>query len=186
MAFRATLVASWKFALSSRRRTWELRDYPIIIREQQTDLALGERYRHVKQQRYLARIVKWWVMTGGGDTPQDAIQDLALQFDRIRTDWRSRGKELPRPGTQVPLEFAPSQHIQTHQDLAEDFIRRVLGMEWAFISDQSSLWDFHLDESNSDLQKKVQDIYGVDVSDIESGNIATILARIAAGQRKAR
>jgi len=86
---------------------------------------------------------------------------------------------MPRPGTKVPIEFAPSTRVYADQGLAEDFIRRVLGLEWAFISDQSSLWDFHTGETNQILIAKIQDLYGVDVSDIESGNVAIILERIA-------
>jgi len=61
----------------------------------------------------------------------------------------------------------------------DDFIHRVLDLPWAFISDQSSLWDFHADGNNDVLIAKIRDIYDVDVSDIETGNIAEILERIS-------
>lgn len=41
------------------------------------------------------------------------------------------------------------------------------------------MWDFHTGETNEAFDREDQDLYGVDVSDIESGNIATILGRIA-------
>ena len=138
--------------------------------------------RGAKLQRYLARIVKWWVLTGGGDTPEEAVRDLAVQFERIKNDWERDGKPLPRPGTQVPIEFAPSSHVDANSDLATDFIQRVFGLDWAFITDGTSLWDFHTNENNDALHAKIKTVYGVDVSDIESGNLATILDRIAASR----
>ena len=53
------------------------------------------------------------------------------------------GKKLPRPGTHVEIEFASRDRVDAHAELAEDFIRRVLNLDWAFVSDESSLWDFH-------------------------------------------
>jgi hypothetical protein len=51
-------------------------------------------------------------------------------------------------------------------------------VDWAWISDESSLWDFHEDETNESLTDKIRHIYGVDVSDISSGNLANIFDRI--------
>jgi hypothetical protein len=102
-----------------------------------------------------------------------------VQFARIKGDWQRDGKPMPRPGTKVPIEFAPSSRVDADPELADDFIRRVLGLDWAFVSDESSLWDFHTGETNDVLMAKIRDRYGVDVSDIGSGNIATILSRIA-------
>ena len=83
--------------------------------------------------------------------------------------------EKPRP-----IEFAPQDRVDAHPALLDDFIHRVLEMEGAFISDESSLWDFHMDMNNDDLLTRIKRVYGVDVSNIESGNIAMILERIAA------
>jgi hypothetical protein len=110
------------------------------------------------------------------------MDDLRVQFAEMKDTRRRDGKPMPRPGTKVPIEFAPSNRVYAHPDLADDFIRRVLGLDWAFVSDQSSLWDFHTGEANEILIAKIKDLYGVDVSDIESGNLATILDRIATCQ----
>ncbi len=107
------------------------------------------------------------------------MRELETEFSRIKGDWQQKGKRMPRPGTKVPLEFAPSDRVYADPELADDFIRRVLGLDWAFVSDQSSLWDFHTGETNEALVAKISLLYGVDVSDIESGNIAAILGRIA-------
>lgn len=77
------------------------------------------------------------------------------------------------------MEFARQDRINAHQSLKDDFVSRVLGLEWAFISDESSLRDFHTEPSNDALCSKIRQTYGVDVGDIESGNLADILERIA-------
>ena len=61
----------------------------------------------------------------------------------------------------------------------KDFIERVLGVKWAWISDESTLSDFCYDETNDALIQKIHATYGVDVSDISSGNLADIFDRIA-------
>jgi len=42
------------------------------------------------------------------------------------------------------------------------------------------LWDFHMGKSDDELLSKIQQVYGVDVSEVPNGNIARILERIAA------
>jgi hypothetical protein len=176
MSAKETLTATWKLCLSFTKRDWDLADYPTVIRKQVFDSgASADR----QAPPYSARIVNWWVMTGLGNTPKEALQELAVQFARIKGDLQRDGKPIPRPGTKVPIEFAPSSRVYSDPELKDDFIRRVLGLDWAFISDESSLWDFHTDETNDVLITKIRDLYGVEVSDIESGNLATILSRIA-------
>ena len=92
---------------------------------------------------------------------------------------------MPRPGTRVPVQFAAQERVSAHPELAEDFVRRVLELEWAWISDESSLWDFHWDETNDALYAKIEEVYGVDASDIKSAKLSEILDRIAAAQKPA-
>ncbi len=77
------------------------------------------------------------------------------------------------------LEFASRTRVSAHPELVEDFIRRVLNLDWAFISDESSLWDFHEAGTNGALIARIKEVYGVDVSDIESAKLPEILERIA-------
>jgi hypothetical protein len=84
-----------------------------------------------------------------------------------------------RPGTKVPIEFAPSSRVSAHPGLRDEFIQRILGLDRAFVSDESSLWAFHTENTNEVLNTKIKDAYGVDVSDLKSGNLAEILERIA-------
>jgi hypothetical protein len=111
-------------------------------------------------------------MSGDGNTKQEALQALAQRLSAFK-------KPLPRPGTGVLVEFSKTDRIDKHSALADDFVKRVLELPWAWISNDSTLWDFHTHESNSSLHAKIRDAYGVDVSDISSGNLADILDRIS-------
>jgi hypothetical protein len=59
----------------------------------------------------------------------------------------------------------------------------VLQLEWALITDESSLWDFTLGQSIKELQDRVFLLYGVAVYEIEDGKIAAILEKIVEGRR---
>ena len=84
-----------------------------------------------------------------------------------------------------PIVFGPRVRVERHSELANDFIRRVLQLDWAWISDQSSLWDFHTDVTNDKFIEQIRLIYGVDVSDLENGNLADIFDRISLYLNKA-
>jgi hypothetical protein len=105
---------------------------------------------------------------------------LGHQLRVSQSSEAARRKPLPRPGIHAPIEFAAQERVDAHPELADDFVRRVLGLDWAWISDGSSLSDFHTGETNDALYAKIGEVYGVDVSDIENGNLAEILDRIAA------
>lgn len=182
MSANEKLFAAWKLCLSFTKRDWELTDYPVVIREQKLEHDSERSPSRGVQQRYLARIVNWWVMTGGGDTPDQAMGELVDGFGRMKDARLRDGRTMPRPGIKVPLEFAPSGRVHAYPELTDDFIQRVLGLDWAFVSDESSLWDFHTDGTNDVLNTKIKEVYGVDVSDVKSGNLAEILQRIAARQ----
>lgn len=67
-------------------------------------------------------------------------------------------------------------------EVAEDFMRRVFDFEPGdyLISNESSLFDFTgVDEMElKDIQQKIREVYGVDVSDLASGNLLEIFARL--------
>jgi len=108
------------------------------------------------------------------------MSDLENKFQLVKSEWRLQGRPLLRPGKVGSVEFASQERVNVNQDLSEDFIRRVLNLDWAWISDESSLWDFHTDETNELFHIKIKETYGVDVSDIESAKLSEILDRIAA------
>jgi hypothetical protein len=173
------MYARWKMLLSYRKRDWELRDYPVWIRKQDsTPVPADSRFKSVA---FWASIINWHI-SGFGDTPADAIQDLGKAFNRIKMEKLLAGEPLHRPGRDVPIKFASQDRIEAHAELAEEFVQKVLGHDWAWISDESSLWDFHTEETNHALFQEIQRVYGVDVSDIESAKIWEILDRISSSR----
>jgi hypothetical protein len=177
------IAALWKRCLSFRKHDWELSDYPVAIREQEVHPDYSS--ARFTQHRFVAHIVNWAV-TGGGDTPQGAMSDLQDKFQSIKSAWKLEGRPLLRPGTVGQIEFASQERVGVNQDLSEEFIRRILELDWAWISDESSLWDFHTNETNELFYAKIMEVYGVDVSDIESAKLSEILDRIGAKQRLAQ
>jgi hypothetical protein len=86
------------------------------------------------------------------------------------------------------VTFASTEKISRYDYLLDDFIENVLELEWTWVSDVSSLWDFvSLDEYDEEKRQKkyaqflwrIRKEYGVDVSDIEDGNLVRILERIS-------
>jgi hypothetical protein len=170
------ILVAWKRCLSLRKRDFALEDYPVAIRKHEYDPQFAA--SRFKQHRYWARVVNWTPM-GFGDTRQEAMQDLARSFEKAKAERKQQGKSLPRPGVRQPVAFASQERVNRYPDLADDFIRRILELEGAWISDESSLWDFHTGESNDFLYVRINHVYGVDVSDIESANLSEIFARIS-------
>ena len=169
------MFAVWKWLLSFRKREWALSDYPIRITAQESDPTLSA--PRFIQHLYRAYIVNWTV-TGSGDTPEHAMTNLEQNFENIRQNREQEGKSAIRPGGNGPIEFASQEKVSANEALSEDFIQRVLGLEWAWISDESSLWDFHTEQTNDLLYAKIREVYGIDVSDIESARLWAIFERI--------
>jgi hypothetical protein len=176
--FKNRLHSSWKWLLSFRTNNWELDDYPIAIRKEEDNgdpIFTAPRFT---PHKYVAHILNA-TLGGGGDTPWAAKEKLKESFETVRNRRLEDGKPLVRPGRSWPVEFASQTHVNEHEALSEDFIRRVLDLDWAWISDESSLWDFHTDIDNTRLHTKIMEIYRVDVSDIQSGRLTEIFERIA-------
>jgi hypothetical protein len=157
-----------------------LDDYPVVMREQEVDPNYAG--TRLKQYRYTASIVNWG-LAGAGDTEREALQALEKSFATAKVERARTGTSLPRPGTHVPIQFASQERVKAHPELAEDFTHRVLNLDWAWISDESSLWDFHRNETNDILTARIKEVYGVDVSDIQSARLSEILERIAAVEK---
>lgn len=182
----ATLRARWKFLLSFLKSDWELSDYPIIVRRQEDggagpNPALNDPVRFT-MPAYVARVVNWTALDGCGTTRAEALADLDRRFKNAC----ERRAAKPRPGTHVPIEFASQDRIAARQALADEFVRDVLGVENAWLSDQSCLWHFTLGGSLDEYYAKIMLFYGVDVRDVPDGNIAQILDRIAAVDGRTR
>jgi hypothetical protein len=178
------VLALAKLGLSFRKRDWQLLDYPVVIKESDyaafsTDSPL---YKPVP---YSAFIVNWGLM-GMGDTKDEALSALESTFQKVKLERGQNAEPLPRPGVSVPIQVAPASRVDAHPELAEDFIQRVLEIDWALITDESSLWDFNAGENNAPLFARIKDIYGIDVSDIQSARLCEIFERIAAGNNSWR
>jgi hypothetical protein len=175
------LRASWKWALSFHSHNWELKDYPVSVRRQEPDPDSDSEYENNPRftlHPFRASIINWNV-SGSGNTKEEALSDLARWFSTRKEKLAEEGNPLPRPGTNVPIQFASQERVNAHPELTQDFIERVLGYEWAFVSDESSLWDFHGERTNDLLVEKIRSVYGVSVDDIESAKLCEILDRIA-------
>jgi len=165
--------AAWKRLTSTFKSDWTILDYPINT--QFHPPSEMSRTSRLKPFVWTTTVINWAGMSAGGNTRQEALEDLRNHFEQFK----DTNKDLPRPGTKVPIQFAERNRVDRHSELAKDFTERILGLEWAWISDESSLWDFHDAGTNDQLIQKIRGTYGVDVSDIPSGNLADIFDRIA-------
>jgi predicted RNase H-like HicB family nuclease len=158
---RALIWSKWLgSAFTDGRR---LEDYPTHIRPN------GE--GSDPEQAYSAQILNWPGPVGLGGTPEDAMASLGRAWreslEGIRTYRLSQQEEMPRPGSKVPLRFAPSVRVALDPELLNEFIEKVLGFPPGapvFISDGSRLSDFGDDEHERQPLRRIQDLYGLDVS----------------------
>ncbi len=93
------------------------------------------------------------------------------------------GKVIPRGSFKGKrIEFAPTDELEMFRSLAEEFMEEIFCMEPGsyLITDESSLRDFQGEEDLEmpDIHRKIREVYGVDVSDIVSGNLVEVFARI--------
>jgi hypothetical protein len=80
------------------------------------------------------------------------------------------------------IEFAPTTGVDMFLKISDEFMKKIFGFAPGeyLISDESSLHDFTgLNELDlTDIQKKIRDVYDLDISDIESVNLLDIFKRI--------
>jgi hypothetical protein len=113
-------------------------------------------------------------MQGYGESREAAMLNLRENFTR----YRLKGEPLPRPGSYKAIEFAWSEKLEAYREIEEVFVQHILDVEWAFLSDESSLWDFSMDETLTELYERIRKRYCVDVSDVEGANLVAIFDRI--------
>ena len=165
--------AVWRLLTSTFKREWTIDDYPVRVWRLPASQPSGK--SRLKPLEWTASVFNWPGISGSANSRLEAFEELRKNFDRFK----ATHPNLPRPGTRVPVEFAASERVGHHSELAKDFVKRIFDVEWAWISDESSLADFHDEETNETLIKKIRQIYCVDVSDISSGNLADIFDRIS-------
>ena len=80
------------------------------------------------------------------------------------------------------IELAPTAGIEMFEGIAEDFMQRIFNLAAGdyLITDESSLHDFTgVDDMKlADIHHKIQNEYGLDVSDLKSGNLIEIFVRV--------
>jgi hypothetical protein len=166
----ARIAFAW--ARSFLKRDWTIESYPLRARHfDQSGYTGSERLRPVE---WSVRVLRWTGMQGHGATREAASVNLQENFVRFRL----RGEPLPRPGSYKPIEFASAEKLEGYREIEEDFVRHILDVEWAFLSDESSLWDFSGDDTLAELYGRISNRYGVDVSGIEGANLVAIFDRI--------
>jgi hypothetical protein len=169
------ILAAWKWLLSFRKLEWSVDDYPVRVTRQEPDATFSA--PRFSQHLYRAYIVNA-AITGSGNSPIEAMVGLTQNFESVTKRRREEALPAIRPGANWPIEFASQEKILADESLSEDFIRKILGLDWAWISDESSLWDFHTEQTNDLLFAKIREVYGVDVSGVESARLWEILERI--------
>ncbi len=80
------------------------------------------------------------------------------------------------------IELAATDELDMFRSLADEFMQEIFCMEPGsyLITNESSLRDFQgvEDLELPDILRKIREVYGVDVSDIVSGNLVEVFARI--------
>ena len=86
----------------------------------------------------------------------------------------------PKRKSPMSFELASTSEVDKFESITPDFFERILDMDRndCLITDESSLWDFHGESSNEPFISKILEVYGIDVSDVEKGNLAKIFQRI--------
>jgi hypothetical protein len=161
-----------KYIASFFKREWTLDDYPIRFKEQH-DTSPNNLTR-LPLPQWVAMIRRWPGPVGTGSTKAEAYSALKKCFLTIKAN----PEPLPRPGTYRPIVFASSEKVDRFRELRDDFAQKVLNCDWAFMSDESSLWDFHSETDNEAMYFRIGEVYGVDVSHVSGAVIADILVEI--------
>lgn len=80
------------------------------------------------------------------------------------------------------IECAPTSGIDMFQTIAEDFMKRVIGLDAGdyLISDESSVFDFVGQDglSKAEVKRRVLEAYDLDISEVKAGNLLDILRLI--------
>ena len=172
--WRFYVIAFVKYLASSFKRDWTIDDYPVRIRRRHD--ANAPSIGSFEPAAWQAQIVHWGQMRGGGSTRDEAVANLNENFNEYR---RQHGT-VPRPGTRVPIEFAPTTEIDQYSLIAHDFFQKILEMDfdYCFVSDESSLWEFPNTSDEARVFELIRRTYQVDVSDIQTGNLVQIFKRL--------
>jgi hypothetical protein len=168
------------WAQSFFKPRWRFEDYPVdYIDQGECALNLPERLQH---KRWRVDLINWYEVSGVGESKEAALADAKHKFGLLNASGEKMCRPGIGPGSAFPknpaIVFPENQEIDSYPELRDDFICRVLGLEWAWVTDGSSLWDFHSSEDNSEMYLRIGEVYGVDVSDVPNANLTGIFAKI--------
>jgi hypothetical protein len=168
------------WAKSFFKSDWRFEDYPLdYIDQGECSPNLPERLQH---KRWRVDLVNWWEMSGQGDTKEISRVDARQKFEARKAS----GEKMVRPGvgqgsrlpTGPKVIFPENQRIDNYPDLRDHFIFEVLHLPWAWVTDESSLWDFHSEHDNNAKLSRIREVYSVDVSDVPGAKLIDILEKI--------
>lgn len=79
----------------------------------------------------------------------------------------------------MKIECAPTSGIDMFQTIAEDFMKRILDLDYeeCLITDESSVFDF-ADFTEAELRNRILEAYDLDISEIKTGNLLALFQRI--------
>ena len=79
----------------------------------------------------------------------------------------------------LKFECAPTDEIDQYDELADEFILEIFGIDSFMITDESSISDFRdRTEPVEAVYQRIQEAYGIDVRDIKGGYLVDIFKRI--------
>ena len=168
-----------KFVLSFFKAEWVLSDYPVRLQNHRAHIPAEEtlvsdfpaELDHLLQ--WSCEIPGWDGMSAFGNTPEEAEANLVCKFN----NYRMSSKPLPRPGRKLRRKPTDRSDLEVYEIIAVDFFGNILETNFynCVLSDQASLYDFLPGE---DYDKRINNRYGIDISDIRSGNLLKIFRRI--------
>jgi len=135
------------------------------------------------EAKWSARVLNWPGPTGLGKTEDEARSALIDSLHAISIYRLKTGQSMPRPGAKVPIEFASATRVNADTALLDDFIEQVLGFgpdEGVFISDLSSIGDFGDDDEVARIKARIEQLYGMAITESGPILVADILERVRA------
>lgn len=161
------LKAFWKRILSYSKKTWDIDDYPLRYKK----LPETKGHHNIGEpQSWIVQVINWWTMIGLGNTKQEAFEQLKINFKSyVESD------STPRPGKNVPIKYVETTQIDSLEEIAVDFFKKIVNINYynCYISDQSSLFDFGKDEN--EMLNKINSTYNLKLTEIGDGNIVRLL-----------
>lgn len=159
------MIRVFKYLISFFTTNWTFEHYPLLT-------WINENAGEPKVQ-FGAGFSGWHGLVGHGSTKKQAVAELRNHFEQFKLH-----NKLPRPGTSKPLEFATTDRIDAHEEIAVEFFKKILKMNYydCFISDLSSLHDFG--EDFGELEIKILENYGLTKNEIGEGFFVDIFDQI--------